>query len=83
MQFFGLLGTLFFILGAGFVLYLITSKIISIEFSLTNKPSFYLALVTMILGSQFFLAGFVGELITRNAPERNQYMIEETIRIDA
>lgn len=83
MQFFGLLGTFFFMLGAGFILYLIVSKIISTDFSLTNRPSFYLALVTMILGSQFFLAGFVGELITRNATERNEYMIEETIRIDA
>jgi glycosyltransferase involved in cell wall biosynthesis len=82
MQFFGLMGTLFFMAGAGFVLYLIISKVLSVEFSLTNKPSFYLALVTMILGSQFFLAGFLGELITRNAPERNQYLIQETIRID-
>lgn len=82
MQFFGLLGTLFFMAGAGFILYLVLSKLLSIEFSLTNKPSFYLALVTMILGSQFFLAGFLGELITRNAPERNQYLIQETIRID-
>ncbi len=82
MQFFGLMGTLFFMAGTGFVLYLLLSKLLSVEFSLTNKPSFYLALATMILGSQFFLAGFLGELITRNAPERNQYLIQETIRID-
>lgn len=82
MQFFGLMGTLFFMAGTGFVFYLLLSKLLSVEFSLTNKPSFYLALATMILGSQFFLAGFLGELITRNAPERNQYLIQETIRID-
>lgn len=83
MQFFGLLGTAFFMIGAFSIVYLITSKFILPDFSLTNKPAFYIALVTMILGTQFFLAGFLGELITRNAPERNSYMIEETLGIDA
>lgn len=83
MQFFGLLGTAFFMIGMFSVLYLVTAKFILPDFSLTNKPAFYIALVTMILGTQFFLAGFLGELITRNAPERNSYMIEETLGIDA
>ena len=45
----------------------------------TENPYFYIALTMMILGSQFFLAGFVGELISRNAPERNNYQIEKEI----
>lgn len=83
MQFFGLLGTVFFFVGMFSILWLITSKFLMPDFSLTNKPAFYIALVTMILGTQFFLAGFLGELITRNSPERNSYMIEETLGIDA
>lgn len=82
MQFFGLLGTLFFMVGSLFILYLIISKILEPEFGLTNKPAFYLALTVMIIGSQFFLAGFIGELITRNSPERNSYMIEDTAGLD-
>ena len=83
MQFFGLLGSLFFLIGMFSTIYLVSSKFLLEDFSLTNKPAFYIALVTMILGTQFFLAGFLGELITRNAPERNSYMIEETLGIDA
>lgn len=83
MQFFGLLGSAFFLLGSLFIVYLITAKIIQPDFSLTNKPAFYIALAAMVIGSQFFLAGFLGELIARNAPDRNSYMIEETLRLNA
>lgn len=79
MQFFGLLGSMFFLIGFAIIAYLIVSKFIYIDFSVTNKPSFYISLSAMIIGSQFFLAGFIGELIARNSPERNHYMIEETI----
>jgi glycosyltransferase involved in cell wall biosynthesis len=79
MQFFGLIGSLFFFLGFIFVSYLVVSKLLQPEFGVTNKPAFYLALTAMIIGSQFFLAGFLGELVTRNAPERNSYMIEEKV----
>jgi glycosyltransferase involved in cell wall biosynthesis len=79
MQFFGLIGSLFFFLGFIFVTYLVVSKLLQPEFGVTNKPAFYLALTAMIIGSQFFLAGFLGELVTRNAPERNSYMIEEKV----
>ncbi|NCI46215.1 glycosyltransferase family 2 protein [Sediminibacterium soli] len=77
MQFFGLLGTLFFLIGLGSWLYLVIAKFISIEFSLTNRPSFYIALTTMIIGMQLFLTGFVAELVTRSSPERNFYHIEK------
>jgi hypothetical protein len=77
MHFFGLWGTVCFLIGLTLSIYLITLKFINPEYSLTNRPSFYIALVSMIIGSQLFLAGFIGELITRNAPERNNYLIEE------
>jgi glycosyltransferase involved in cell wall biosynthesis len=79
MQFFGLLGSAFFFLGFVMVLYLSFSKVFDPAFALTNKPAFYIALTSMIIGSQFFLAGFIGELIARNSPERNSYMIEEIV----
>jgi len=58
-------------------LYLIISKIIDYNFALTNRPGFYLALATIIIGMQLFLAGFLGELISRNSPGRNSYLIEK------
>jgi glycosyltransferase involved in cell wall biosynthesis len=80
MHFFGLWGTLFFLLGFGITLYLIISKIIDpVNFALTNRPGFYLALTSLIIGMQLFLAGFVSELISRNAPGRNAYLIEDKI----
>jgi glycosyltransferase involved in cell wall biosynthesis len=77
MHFFGLWGTISFLIGLSLSLYLITLKILDADYSLTNRPSFYIALLCMIIGSQLFLSGFIGELITRNAPERNSYLIEE------
>ncbi|MBY0346876.1 MAG: glycosyltransferase, partial [Hydrotalea flava] len=81
MHFFGLWGTLFFIIGFISSIYLIIAKFMEADFSLTNRPSFYIALTSMIIGMQLFLAGFIGELIARNASERNVYLIEEKIRI--
>jgi glycosyltransferase involved in cell wall biosynthesis len=77
MHFFGLWGTLFFLFGMLMSLYLIISKIIESSFALTNKPWFFLALTSIIIGMQLFLAGFISELISRNAPGRNSYLIEE------
>jgi glycosyltransferase involved in cell wall biosynthesis len=78
MHFFGLWGSVFFLIGLGISLYLIVSKFISpATFALTNRPDFYLALTTLIVGMQLFLAGFIGELVSRNAPGRNSYLIEE------
>jgi len=78
MHFFGLWGTIFFLIGMGISIYLIISKFADpMGFSLTNRPGFYFALVALILGMQLFLAGFIGELISRNAPGRNSYLIED------
>jgi glycosyltransferase involved in cell wall biosynthesis len=79
MQFFGLWGSLFFFLGFIMSIYLVISKFVDHEFALTNKPAFYLAMVVMLIGTQLFLAGFLGEMIARNAPERNSYLVEEKI----
>jgi glycosyltransferase involved in cell wall biosynthesis len=79
MHLFGTWGTLFFLIGAGVSIYLIISKIVNPEFSLSNRPPFYIALTAMIIGSQLFLTGFVAELISRNAPGRNSYLIEKTL----
>lgn len=77
MHFFGLWGTLFFLIGFGFAVYLVTSKIIDYSYAITNRPGFYLALTSTIIGMQLFLAGFIGELVTRNASGRNTYLIEK------
>ena len=45
----------------------------------TNKPAFYIALTTMIMGTLFFLTGFVAELVVRNAADRNDYLTEERV----
>ncbi|MFI5129802.1 MAG: glycosyltransferase family 2 protein [Chitinophagales bacterium] len=78
MHFFGLWGSIFFLVGLGISMYLIISKFLDpVDFALTNRPDFYLALTTLIVGMQLFLAGFIGELVSRNAPGRNSYLIEE------
>lgn len=80
MHFFGLWGTLFFFIGLVITLYLIIAKILNpLDFALTNRPGFYLALTALIIGMQLFLAGFISELIARNAPGRNSYLVEDKI----
>jgi hypothetical protein len=54
----------------------VIAKFASTDFSLTNRPGFYIALTTMVIGMQLFLTGFIAELVARNAPERNSYLIE-------
>jgi glycosyltransferase involved in cell wall biosynthesis len=76
MQFFGLLGTLSFMIGFLISLYLIISKILDVDFAITNRPLFYIALTIMVIGTQLFLAGFIGELVSRNANDRNSYNID-------
>jgi glycosyltransferase involved in cell wall biosynthesis len=77
MHFFGLWGTLCFLIGFGIAVYLIISKFVDSSFTLTNRPGFYLSLTSLILGMQLFLAGFIGELISRNSPNRNSYLVEK------
>ncbi len=84
MHIFGLTGTLMFLLGFIAILVVGGNKLYHLVNGLpyrlvTDNPWFYIALTTMILGSQFFLAGFLGELISRNSQERNKYLIEKEI----
>jgi hypothetical protein len=79
MHLFGALGTVFFFLGFGIAFYLGFAKIAFDKYNMTDRPIFYLAILFMIIGSQLFLTGFIGELVARNAPERNNYLIEEKI----
>jgi glycosyltransferase involved in cell wall biosynthesis len=84
MHFFGSLGVLSFVLGIVMAIYIMVEKKVLIWNNLpyrdsTDQPLFYLALVAIIVGSQMFLAGFIAELVGRNAPERNQYLIEKEI----
>jgi len=77
MHFFGLWGTLAFISGLGIFVYLTISKFFFDQTGMTQRPLFFFAILAMIIGSQLFLAGFIGELISRNSAERNNYLIEE------
>ncbi|MDE6553092.1 MAG: glycosyltransferase family 2 protein [Muribaculaceae bacterium] len=79
MHIFGLLGSLMFFIGFLATLTVLTLKIVSMcstdyHFYVTNSVYFYLSLAAMVMGLQFFLTGFIGELITRNSPERNKYI---------
>lgn len=84
MHFFGLLGSLMFLLGFIAIIVVGATKLYNLHTGhpyilVTDSPYFYLSLVMMLLGSQLFLAGFLGELIVRNSPSRNHYEIKEEI----
>lgn len=84
MHVFGFLGTLMFVLGFISVLVVGGIKLVAITKGVpaplvASSPYFYIALTTMIIGTQLFVAGFLGELISRNAQDRNNYQIEERI----
>ena len=79
MHLFGLLGVLAFLIGSMISVYLGIAKFAFNEYQMTDRPIFYIGLVMMVIGTQLFLAGFVGELVTRNSTERNHYLVEKTI----
>lgn len=78
MHFFGLLGTLLFLAGFGIAGFLAYERIFFEGYKMTERPLFYFGLLSMILGTQLFVAGFLGELISRSASDRNDYLIEST-----
>ncbi|MDE7150854.1 MAG: glycosyltransferase family 2 protein [Candidatus Amulumruptor sp.] len=85
MHLFGLLGSLMFFIGFVAVIVVGAMKLYNMHsghaYSLvTDSPYFYLALTMMVLGTQLFLAGFIGELVVRNAPGRNHYEIATELR---
>lgn len=84
MHIFGMWGAFMFLIGFGLATFLGTSKIIAVINNnlaplVTNSPFFYIALTCMILGTQLFVAGFLGELVSRNGNDRNKYLIDEEI----
>ena len=84
MHLFGLLGSLMFLIGLVAVMVVGFGKLWAMHHGdpytlVTNSPYFYIALTMMVLGTQLFLAGFVGELVVRNSPRRNEYEIREEI----
>ncbi len=86
MHVFGFLGGLMFVLGLFFTAWVLIQKALYVFWHVGIKPPlvtdnviFYLALVSMIVGTQLFLAGFVGELIVRTATDRNDYLVEKEV----
>ncbi len=84
MHFFGVLGTLMFLLGFGLFMYIGGSKLYFLfnDLPATNiaeMSGFYIALTSMIIGVQTFLAGFLAEMLSRNAYDRNNYQIEQEV----
>lgn len=84
MHVFGFIGSMIFLIGFISLVWLIVEKAIALCYGiygdlLADHASFYIALTALILGSQFFVAGFLGDLMSRQNPQRNDYQIEETI----
>ncbi|WP_339736243.1 glycosyltransferase family 2 protein [uncultured Sunxiuqinia sp.] len=84
MHFFGVLGSLMFLVGLIATVTVGVNKLVALSHHLvaprvTDNPYFYLALTAMIIGTQLFLAGFIGELVSRNSADRNKYLIEDTL----
>ncbi|MHC1708002.1 MAG: glycosyltransferase family 2 protein [Bacteroidales bacterium] len=77
MHLFGTLGTFLFLIGFVIAGALAYGKIVLAEYKMTDRPLFYLGLLCMILGTQFFLAGFLAELISRTDHNRNNYLVEK------
>ncbi len=79
MHFFGTLGTLSFILGFIILVYLSIAKLVYQQYGIADRPLFYFGILTLIVGTQLFVTGFLAELVTRNAPDRNHYLIEKEV----
>ncbi len=81
MHLFGSLGMLSFLIGFIISGYLTFAKFYLMEYKMTDRPIFYLALVAMIIGVQLFVAGFLAELISRSSHERNNYSVEKKLNL--
>ena len=84
MHFFGAVGTIMFIIGFLITLYMIIDKLFidTTGRLLAERTEFFIALATMVIGSQFFLGGFIAEMVGRSSESRNNYLVEETINVD-
>ena len=84
MHLFGTLGTLVFVIGFMFLFYIGIDKVFFNKGAklIANRTEFYIALTSIIIGVQFFLAGFIGEMLSRTSPNRNSYHIKEKLNIN-
>lgn len=82
MHFFGLWGSLVFFLGICIWIYLGIAKFAFQQYNMTDRPLFYIGLISLVIGTQLFLAGFIGEMISRNSAERNTYLIEQKLGLE-
>lgn len=83
MHFFGTWGVLMFLVGFIMAVWLVVERLmVGVNYGLTNKPPFYIALAAMVMGTQFFLAGFTAELTSRSAADRNNYLIETKLGLE-
>jgi glycosyltransferase involved in cell wall biosynthesis len=80
MHFFGILGSLSFLLGFGILIYFTFGKIFFHLQQMTSRPLFFLGVLSIIFGTQLFLTGFLAELISRNSSIRNDYQIEKELK---
>jgi hypothetical protein len=83
MHLFGALGVLMFIVGFAFSIYLGIDKLFIHKTGrlITDRPQFYIALTAMLIGTQFFLAGFLGEILVRSKKNENTYSISDKINL--
>lgn len=79
MHFFGLLGSIAFMLGMGISIYLSIDKLFFHQYGITTRPLFYFGILALILGTQLFVTGFLAEMISRNSIHRNNYIIEKEL----
>ncbi len=87
MHFFGVYGLIFFIIGFVLALYLLIDKLIHIMNGekaalVTSTPWFYFGMLAMVIGTQLFLTGFIGELVSRNSGERNNYSVSDKLNLN-
>ncbi|WP_346881487.1 glycosyltransferase family 2 protein [uncultured Algibacter sp.] len=84
MHLFGALGFIMFAIGFSFALYLGIDKLYLNPFGrlITQRPQFYLALSTMVIGTQFFVAGFLGEMTLRNRNDKKRYLVKDVLNLD-
>ncbi len=82
MHFFGLWGSISFILGTLLLGYLSYAKLFNNEYNMTQRPMFFLGLLLIIFGTQMFVTGFLADLVSRSSADRNFYLIEEKVNIE-
>ena len=82
MHIFGLWGSIVFFIGTIIWIYLFAEKILFSKFNMTDRPLFFVGIISIVIGTQLFLAGFLGELIARNSADKNHYLIDQKAGIN-